>query len=75
MAHPVCLRILLPVAALGVAAMLGGCVVYPSYPAYSYGYAPSYSGGYVALGGGGWHEGRWHDHGGRWHDHDGDWRR
>ena len=59
-------RAVLPVlAALGLAALVSGCVVYPAYPdygyygpAYGYGYAP---GGYVAVGGGwGWHDGGWH---------------
>jgi hypothetical protein len=67
------LRVLLPFAALGVAAVLGGCVAYPAYPAYGYGYgynAPYYGGPYVGVGvGGGWHDG-WHDRG--WHD---GWRR
>jgi hypothetical protein len=52
-------RLLLPLAALGLAVMLGGCVVYPAYPAYpgygyGYGYAPYYGGAYVGYGGG-WH--------------------
>lgn len=60
--------------ALCLAALLGGCVMYPTYPDYGYygqgyGYPP---GGYVAVGGGwGWHDGGWHDHG--WHDQD--WHR
>jgi hypothetical protein len=62
-------RVMLPVfAALGLAALLGGCVAYPAYPGYAYGYGPGYgySPGYVAVGGGwGWHGG-WHD-GGDWH--------
>jgi len=52
-------------AALALAALLGGCVVYPAYPAYgyynggSYG-VPYYPGGVVVSGGGwGWHGG-WH---------------
>ena len=58
------LRVLLPMAALGLAAALGGCVAYPAYPAYpaysaypAYGYgygAPYYGGAYVGWGGG-WH--------------------
>ena len=55
------LRAMLPWAALGLAAMLGGCVAYPAYPgypAYGYGYgygAPVYVGGYYGGGyGGGW---------------------
>jgi hypothetical protein len=55
------LRSMLPWAALGLAAMLGGCVAYPAYPgypAYGYGYgygAPVYVGGYYGGGyGGGW---------------------
>jgi hypothetical protein len=54
-------------AALGLAALLGGCVVAPAYPDYGYGYgAPGYAPGYVVVGSGwGWHGG-WHD-GGYWH--------
>lgn len=62
-------RALLPLAALGLAAVLGGCIAYPAYPGYGYGYgyAPYYgypAGGYVDLGvGGGWHDGGgWGDH-------------
>ena len=69
-------RCLLALAALGIATMLGGCVAYPDYPGYGYGYGsdygygpgPYYGGypdGYVAIGGG------WGDHGGD--RHDGDW--
>jgi hypothetical protein len=75
----------LPLAAIALAALLGGCV-YPAYPGYGYygggygggygGYygAPYYSGGVVAFGGGwGWGD---HDRGG-WRGGDGDrgWRR
>jgi len=63
--HSVRHRIVVALAALGLAAALGGCVVYPAYP--GYGYDPYYGGypaGYVAIGGGGW----------GWHDHDGGWR-
>jgi hypothetical protein len=63
-------RTMLPIAAIGLAAMLGGCVAYPAYPtypAYSYGYgppAPYYGGAYVGYGGGGgWHHRYWRD---RW---------
>ena len=60
-------------AALGLAALLGGCVVAPAYPGYGYGYGPGYAPGYVAVGGGwGWHgggEGRGGEGRG------GDWRR
>ena len=56
-------RRLLPIAALAVAALLGGCV-YPAYPGYGYGYnggyygAPYYAGPTVAFGTGwGWHGG------------------
>jgi hypothetical protein len=72
MLHRSCWRALLPITAIGLVALLGGCVVYPSYPtypAYSYGYGPAappyYGGGaYVGLGGGGgWHHRYWHD---RW---------
>jgi hypothetical protein len=55
------LRAMLPLAALGLAALLGGCVAYPAYPgypAYGYGYgygAPVYVGGYYGgYYGGGW---------------------
>jgi hypothetical protein len=65
-------HLLLPLAAIALAAMLGGCVAYPAYPAYGAGYGygqPYYGGGYVALGGG------WHDRGyDGWHDRDGGWR-
>lgn len=65
-AHPI-RRVLMPaLAALGLAVVLGGCVVAPGYP--GYGYGPGYySPGYVAFGGGwGWHGGGdWH--GGGWH--------
>lgn len=53
-------------AALGLAAILSGCVAYPDY---GYGYQPGYyapaygypSGGYVAIGGGwGWGDHGWH---------------
>jgi hypothetical protein len=67
-------RGLLPLAALTLAVMLGGCY-YPGYQGYGYGggygggyyAAPYYSGATVAVGGG-W---RGHD---RHYDHDG-WRR
>ncbi|HEY4041787.1 MAG TPA: hypothetical protein VGM32_08065 [Rhodopila sp.] len=43
----------LPLAAIGLATMLGGCVVYPAYPAHpAYGYGGPYYGGYVGFGGG-----------------------
>lgn len=48
-------------AALCLAALLGGCVAYPAYPGYGY-YGPGYgyAPGYVAFGGGwGWHGGGW----------------
>ena len=63
------LRALLPVAAIGLAVLLGGCVAYPAYPGYGYGYgygAPYYSGAYVGFGGG------WHGHDGGWRGHDRD---
>ena len=60
-------RAVLPaLAALGLAALVSGCIAYPAYPSYGYsepgyGYAP---GGYVAVGGGwGWHGGDGHDGG------------
>ena len=70
-------RLILPLAALGLAGMLGGCVAYPDYPAYpAYGYrAPYYGGGYVGLGGGWGHEGGWEHEGGRGWGHGGGWRR
>jgi hypothetical protein len=65
------LRRMLPaLAAVGLAALSSGCVAYPAYPGYGYGYGPGYgyAPGYVAFGGGwGWHGGGWHD--------DGGWRR
>ena len=63
--HPRALlsRALLPLAVLGLAATLGGCVAYPAYPAYGYGYGGPYYGGYYggAYGGGwrGWHDDGW----------------
>jgi hypothetical protein len=76
-------RAFMPFAALTLAALLGGCVAYPSYPGYGYyggGYGggyyantPYYSGATVAFGTGwGW---RGHDRDHDWHDHDGRWRR
>lgn len=64
-------RIWRALAALGLAATLGGCVAYPAYPdyGYGYGYGPyygAYPSGYVAIGGDwGWHGDGWHDHGWR----------
>jgi hypothetical protein len=52
-------KLFLPAIALGAAALLGGCVVYPAYPTYGYGYGapgPYYGGGAVVVGGG-WHGG------------------
>jgi len=51
------LRSMLPLAALGLAAILGGCVAYPAYPGYpgyGYGYAAPayYGGGYYGYRGG-----------------------
>jgi hypothetical protein len=64
--HSVRPRTWLALAALGLAAALGGCVAYPAYPGYGYGYGPYYGpGGYVAVGGGGWHDNDWHGH--DWH--------
>ena len=68
MARSFRLPLLLPAAALVGAAALGGCVAYPAYPAYGYGYpGPYYGGTYVAVGGG-WRGGGWHEgwHGGGW---------
>jgi len=67
--HSVRHRIVLALAAIGLAAALGGCVAYPGYPdyGYGYGYGPYYGGyptGYVAIGGDGW----------GWHDRDRGWR-
>jgi hypothetical protein len=64
------IRSLLLLAALGIVIALSGCVAYPAYPTYGYGYdyAPYRNGSYVAVGGGyhGWHGGEgWHD-GGHW---------
>jgi hypothetical protein len=55
-------RGLLSLAALAMAALLGGCIAYPAYPGY-YGGGPYYGGGVVAFGGG-WHDHHWQ----RWHD-------
>jgi hypothetical protein len=57
-------RPLLLLAVIGLAATLGGCVAYPAYPTYGYGYGGPYYGGgyyggpYVAYGGG-WHGDGW----------------
>lgn len=71
-------RSLLPLAAISLAAVLGGCVAYPASPAYPvYGYQggysqPYYGGAYVGLGGG-WHDHEWRERG--WHGrHEGWWR-
>jgi hypothetical protein len=66
MANPYRLRSLLPLAALGLAIALGGCVAYPAYPTYptygyGYGYGAPYYGGAVVGFGGGWHDRGWHD--------------
>ena len=51
-------------AALGLAALLSGCVAYPAYPDYGYGYYGYPAGAYVSVGGDwGW-GGDWHGH---WH--------
>jgi hypothetical protein len=55
MANRIARRFLMPLAALGLAAVLGGCVVYPAYPTYGYGYGypePHYHGGYGYYHGG-----------------------
>jgi hypothetical protein len=79
------LRPLLLTALIGLAASLGGCVAYPSYPAYpsnqTYGYGSLYyGGGYGGFGGGGWRgdggRGGWHGDEDGWHEgHGGGWRR
>jgi hypothetical protein len=64
-------NLLLSLAAIALAATLGGCVAYPAYPTYGAGYGygrPYYGGVYVAPGGG------WRGYDG-WHDRDGYWRR
>ena len=38
--------------------MLGGCMVYPAYPAYGYP-SPYYGGAYYGGGGGGYYGGGW----------------
>jgi hypothetical protein len=79
---PMTKRMRLALAALALTGLLGGCVAYPAYPGYGYGYpaygdgyAPAYGYGYGGPGvvvaggwGGGWHGG-W---GGGWHG--GGWR-
>jgi hypothetical protein len=60
--RPLSRRVLPALAALGLLALLGGCVVAPAYPGYGYGYGPGYAPGYVAVGGG-W---GWHGDGGYW---------
>jgi hypothetical protein len=65
MANQIRPKLLLSLAAIGVAAMLTGCVAYPAYPGYSaypaygygYGYRAPYYGGVYVGGGGGWHDG------------------
>jgi hypothetical protein len=54
--------LLLPFGALALVASLGGCVVYPGYPAYGYGYAPqyAYTPAPVVTFGGGWGGHGWH---------------
>ena len=60
-------RRMLAIAAVGLAAALGGCVAYPGYygNGYGYGYAPAYAynygyaPAYVGYGWGGWYR---HDH-------------
>jgi len=53
-------RLIVPLAVLLVASALGGCVAYPAYPAYGYGYGgPYYGGAYVGFGGGGWRGDGW----------------
>ncbi len=51
-------RLLLSLAALGLAAVLGGCVADPAAPGYG-DRAPYTSGGYVSVGGG-WQSDSWH---------------
>jgi hypothetical protein len=53
MANRIARRLLMPLAAMGLAAVLGGCVIYPAYPTYGYGYPePHYHGGYGYYHGG-----------------------
>lgn len=70
------IRVLAAVAALGAAALLGGCYVAPPYAGYGYYGGPAYaysapvypyaSGGFVTFGSG-WGYG-YHHHHHRWHD-------
>lgn len=57
------LRSMVPPAALGLAAMLTGCVAYPAYPTYrgypAYGYAAPYYDGYYGGYHGGYYGGGW----------------
>jgi hypothetical protein len=61
-------RWLLPLAAITMAAGLAGCVAYPAYPGYAYGYGPGYYQSAPVVvggwGGWGWHHG-WRDDGRR----------
>jgi hypothetical protein len=70
-------RVLLSVAAVALAAALGGCYYPAGYYGYGYGYGSPYGYGYpgyayagptVAFGVGGW-GGGWYDHGWYGHDH------
>jgi hypothetical protein len=62
-------RWLIPLAAIGLAGTLGGCVAYPAYPAYGYGPGYVYEPPPVVVGvGGGWGWGHhWHGGWGGWH--------
>jgi hypothetical protein len=71
-------RLVLFLAAIGLAAMLTGCEAYQPIPYMATGTAPNYGGTYVGIGGG-WNDRSWHDHGWRgggwdghgWHNHSG----
>jgi hypothetical protein len=62
------MRALLPLAAIGIAALVGGCVYPYGYNGYGYGYGYPYGYGYAyapasvnfAYGGGGWGHPDWH---------------
>lgn len=72
--HSVRNRVRPALAVLGLAIALGGCVAYPAYPDYGYGYGyddgpyyGDYPAGYVTLGGDwGWRDHGWHGRHERW---------